>query len=87
MRWVIYGNNIGKDLKNRLMNRFIEYVVDSLLKKTTIDYDEVVIRYPFLPTAVVTHLTTVYGCEEDEVDIIWNLYREKLRVKMDKDRI
>lgn len=73
--------------------RYINYVAEDLIKKTDIDYDHEWIYYksnqisfPFntlriiytCPTSFEDILYDTYGVQENEIDIVWELYTEKL---------
>tara|TARA_R110000868_G_scaffold243309_1_gene499231 strand:- start:61 stop:324 length:264 start_codon:yes stop_codon:yes gene_type:complete len=76
--------------------RYINYIVDDLVKKTEIDYDRDLIKLPFLTPPFLSypstylypyhfpfssfsnHVRKVYGAHSEEINIIWNLYKDRL---------
>jgi len=78
--------------------KYINYIVDDLVKKTEIDNEQQKITLPFisLPPISFTHsyffsyslpisphfskyIKNLYGTKDNEVQIIWDLYREKIQ--------
>ena len=78
--------------------KYINYVVDDLVKNTEIDHDQETIKFPFyyfsflfhthpffssLPALSYLiffskHAIERYGVHDEEMEIIWNQYREKI---------
>tara|TARA_R110000751_G_scaffold58320_2_gene123199 strand:+ start:1430 stop:1675 length:246 start_codon:yes stop_codon:yes gene_type:complete len=69
--------------------KYIKYIVGDLVKKTEIDYDQEKIKYPFslylislfspiTPSSFRNYLKERYGAHSEEIEIIWNQYREKI---------
>ena len=90
------------------MNRqekYIEYIVDHLVKKTEIDYHQEEIKYPFFPPffnsylfppnpfpassplfhPLSNHLKEKYGARDEEIKIIWDIYRERILSLIDNE--
>tara|TARA_R110000751_G_scaffold58320_3_gene123202 strand:+ start:176 stop:475 length:300 start_codon:yes stop_codon:yes gene_type:complete len=87
--------------------RYYNFIVADLVKKTEIDYDQEIIKLPFLhpphspstlyspfpsplsnnllhsffksfSTSFSNHVRKVYGAHSEEINIIWNLYKDRL---------
>ena len=84
--------------------KYINFIVADLVKKTEIDYDRDLIKLPFLtPSSLFfflysslpllspsspsltplypsfsNHVRKVYGAHSEEINIIWNLYKERI---------
>ena len=90
--------------------KYINYVVDDMIKKTEIDYDQEKIKYPSHPSLYVSlfsplslssftifltsftstplpffskHVIERYGIHYNDVDIIWKLYKGKIKELID----
>ena len=81
--------------------KYINYVVDDMIKKTEIDYDQEKIKYPFstsllfpfislppflfiLPSPSISkYVIERYGIHDNDVDIIWKLYKGKIKEVID----
>ena len=73
--------------------KYINYVVEDLVSKTKIDYDQEKIKYPYLPNlfhlpqhpilypifSFRNYLKERYGAHSEEIDIIWKLYKERIQ--------
>ena len=74
--------------------RYINYIIDDLVKKTEIDYETMRLTLPFLssPTsfpfffnllsphpAFSEYVKERYGAHSEEINIIWNLYKERIQ--------
>jgi len=77
--------------------RYIEYVVEDLVSKTEIDYDQEKIKYPypllssfpssfFLPSFLTfsfrNYLKERYGAHSEEIEFIWDQYKERIKDKL-----
>ena len=73
--------------------KYINYVVEDLVSKTEIDYDQEIIKYPyqhsphFSTYLLSPHITSIflskyikeiYGARDEEIEIIWKLYKERI---------
>tara|TARA_R110000868_G_scaffold347143_1_gene608239 strand:- start:603 stop:875 length:273 start_codon:yes stop_codon:yes gene_type:complete len=83
--------------------KYINFIVADLVKKTEIDYEQGKIKYPFfllflspstpifssfyLPSYLITSISKYvierYGIHDNDVDIIWKLYKEKIKEVID----
>ena len=79
--------------------KYINFIVDDMIKKTDIDYDREKIKYPFsssfsffffpfhLPSYLITSISKYvierYGIHDNDVDIIWKLYKGKIKEVID----
>ena len=79
--------------------RYINFIVDDMIKKTDIDYEQGKIKYPFsssfsffffpfhLPSYLITSISKYvierYGIHDNDVDIIWKLYKGKIKELID----
>ena len=70
--------------------KFLNRVVDQLVRETRIDYDEGRLYTPFLsplslilppPLLFSQHCKEVYGLNEDEIDYVWRGYKVVIRDK------
>ena len=75
--------------------KYINYVVEDLISNTEIDYDQKKIKYPFLSphyfplspsflfftnnSPFTKHVIERYGIHDNDVDIIWKLYKERIQ--------
>jgi len=73
--------------------RYINYVVEDLVKKTEIDYEEETIFLPFpLPFHSFTilflsyppfifskYIKNLYGTKDEEAQTIWDQYKERIQ--------
>ena len=75
--------------------RYINYVVEDLVSKTEIDYEQEIIKYPFYhsfsslsfhsllshPPSLLfaNHVRKVYGAHSEEIEFIWKLYKERIQ--------
>tara|TARA_R110000751_G_scaffold15833_1_gene50850 strand:+ start:725 stop:982 length:258 start_codon:yes stop_codon:yes gene_type:complete len=75
--------------------RYYNFIVDDMVKKTEIDHDKKRIKFPFhsLYTSFFffltpplsffplfpKYITERYGTHDGEIKIIWNLYKEKIQ--------
>ena len=76
--------------------KFLDKVLDQIVRETSIDYDEGRIYtpfqkpyscslYPFLRFSFKTfyrHCEEVYGLNYDETEYVWEEYKEIIRVKI-----
>ena len=73
--------------------KYINYVVEDLISKTEIDYDQEKIKFPstplfhsplrsflsyFLPS-FSNYIKEMYGAHDEEIKIIWKLYKERIQ--------
>ena len=76
--------------------KYINYVVEDLVSKTEIDYEQGKIKFPFLPLAPYSSLTfffilfsnhvrKVYGAHSEEIEIIWDLYKQRIKELIDNE--
>ena len=86
--------------------KYINYIVDDLIKKTEIDYGRGKIKCTFLPSdsyfgdcanissffSTSTYSTTFsvymserYGAKDEEMKIIWGLYKERIKELIDNE--
>ncbi len=77
---------------DKKLEKYINYIVDDLVKNTEIDYDERRIYFPFSPMSFLfyhlpllfssssfsTYNQQKYGAKEEETKIIWDLYEERI---------
>ena len=74
------------------IGRYINYIVDDLVRNTDIDYDEKIIKFSFfsapsslffLPSSPYSffskYLKEMYGARDEEIQIIWDLFRERIQ--------
>ena len=79
--------------------KYINYVVEDLVSKTEIDYEQGKIKFPFysstlpLPTTLPSfislplffsfsnYIKEKYGAHSEEIEIIWKLYKERIKDK------
>jgi hypothetical protein len=75
--------------------KYINYVVDDLVKNTEIDHDQETIKFPFLHspssyfslppfypylfTFSIKYVKTRYGARYEEIKIIFILYKERIQ--------
>mgnify|MGYP003649639069 FL=1 len=71
-------------------NKFLHKVIDQIITETIIDYDRKVIETPFRSYSFVVfftpiylllslfsdHCKNVYGLNEEEINYVWNEYKE-----------
>ena len=79
--------------------RYINYIVDDLVSKTEIDYDQEIIKYPYQhsphfstylltpshtphPSLLSKYIKEIYGARDEEIEIIWKLYKERIKDKL-----
>ncbi len=86
--------------------KYINYIVEDLLKKTEIDYDMGMIKpfssfsspHPlssFFPFSLIfyyfslypfsKYMQEIYGAREEEVEIIWVRYRQRIHSLIEND--
>ena len=80
--------------------KFLDKVVDQIVRETRIDYDEGRLYTPFtlspilnllftplhLPSYLFSqHCKEVYGLNEDEIDYVWRGYKVVIRDKRDNN--
>ena len=74
--------------------KYINYVVDDLISNTEIYYDQEIIKLPFLTHLIIffhffpplppffsifsNHVRKVYGAHSEEIEIIWDLYKQRI---------
>lgn len=80
---------------DKKIERYYNYIVDDLIKKTEVDYEKRFIYYPYMYGNVIPltmyldipfgimnfkrYITTLYGVREEEHDIIWDMYSKKIK--------
>jgi len=78
--------------------KFLHRVLDQIVSETTIDYDERTIFLPFsfspfsyscyslqlllLFSPFSKHCKNIYGLNEDEINYVWDKYREIIKDKI-----
>ncbi len=82
--------------------KYINYVVEDIVSKTEIDYEQGKIKFPFyhssspiillspsppstfFPSLIpfANHVRKVYGAHSEEIEIIWKLYKERIKDKI-----
>ena len=71
--------------------KYINFIVDDMIKKTEIDYEQGKIKYPshltllpssffpsFLTFSFRNYLKERYGAHSEEIEFIWKLYKERI---------
>ena len=72
--------------------KYINYVVDDLVSKTEIDYEQGKIKFPFhshsslffnylylLPSSFFSnYIKEKYGAHSEEIEFIWDQYKERI---------
>jgi len=72
--------------------KYINYVVEDLVKNTEIDHDQETIKFPFhshsslffnylylLPSSFFSnYIKEKYGAHSEEIEIIWDQYKERI---------
>ena len=72
--------------------KYINYVVDDLVKNTEIDYEQGKIKFPFhslssffiqylylLPSSFFSnYIKEKYGAHSEEIEFIWDQYKERI---------
>ena len=91
--------DIYKKMKTKL-EKYINYVVEDLVKNTRIDYDNKRIYPPFSSSLFIpfsffsSHSSIIsfspyiqkrYGARDEEIQIIWDLYRERIKELIDNE--
>ena len=76
--------------------KYINYVVEDLVSKTEIDYEQGKIKFPLsspspsffiqylylLPSSFFSnYIKEKYGAHSEEIEIIWKLYKERIKDK------
>ena len=74
--------------------KYYNYVVEDLVSKTEIDYDQEIIKltYPSFPLPLLlflflsspshsfsNYIKKMYGAHSEEIEIIWKLYKERIQ--------
>ncbi len=75
--------------------KYINYIVDDLVKKTEIDYDKEKIISPFLPfyiysplfisptpiffSSISKYVKDSYGARDEEIETIWERYKQIIK--------
>ena len=78
--------------------KFLDKVVDQIVRETRIDYDEGRLYTPFTLSPILffpfslyktipfsQHCKEVYGLNEDEIDYVWRGYKVVIRDKRDNN--
>tara|TARA_B110000211_G_scaffold17441_1_gene18185 strand:- start:47 stop:391 length:345 start_codon:yes stop_codon:yes gene_type:complete len=88
------GLYLLKDMDKK--ERYYNFIVDDMVKKTEIDHDKKRIKFPSLPISISflsllfplpplflslfsKHVIERYGVHDEEMEIIWNLYKERIQ--------
>ena len=73
--------------------KYYNYIIDDMVKKTEIDYDRDLIKLPYLSSfslfhhlfsfflfspSFSNHVRKVYGVHDEEIKIIWDLYKQRI---------
>ena len=73
------------------VKKFLDRVVDRIVKETTIDYDKKTAYTSFLPHNSILslyasifkdHCINIYGLNDDEADYVWKEYRKIIKDKL-----
>ena len=73
--------------------KYYNYVVEDLVSKAEIDYDQEIIKFSplllhfpsftFLPSSpsfsFSNYIKKMYGAHSEEIEIIWKLYKERIQ--------
>ena len=68
--------------------KFLDKVVDQIVRETRIDYGEEIIVSPFhpftsvLPPSFFDHCRDVYGLKEQEIKYVWKEYKQAIKDKI-----
>ena len=80
--------------------KYINFIVADLVKKTEIDYEQGKIKFPFFqylltpyPFPLLTssffsfsnYVKERYGARDEEIKIIWGLYKERIKELIDNE--
>jgi hypothetical protein len=81
-----------------MKNNYLDKVVDQIVSETRIDYDKEKLHTPFpnilnkyllifgLPSSYFTHhCKEVYGLNDDEVNYVWDEYRNIIKDKIENN--
>ncbi len=83
------------------VDKYLDKVVEFLVKGTTIDYDREEITYPFfspyssplhssffffLPPSFSNYVTNTYGLTENEIDYVWDEYKKNILDKIENGK-
>jgi hypothetical protein len=92
------NGEIQLNIKKKMDYKFLDKVVIQLVRETEIDHERELIRYPFPPfqtppfyslsafssyrSPFTKHCNEVYGLNIDEIEYVWNEYREIVEDKI-----
>ena len=75
--------------------KFLDKVIDQIVSETTIDYDKGRIYTPFPSSfkffissyllSFIKHCEDVYGLNEQEIDYVWNEYKDIINDKIENN--
>ena len=83
------------------VDKYLDKVVELLVRDTTIDYDREEITYPFfspyssplhssffffLPPSFSIYVRDMYGLTEEELEYVWDEYKKKILDKIENGR-
>ena len=77
--------------------KYINFIIEDLVSKTEIDYEQGKIKFPFFPlsfplyyspllfpsfSSFSNYIKEKYGAHSEEIEIIWKLYKERIKDKI-----
>ena len=82
--------------------KYINFIVDDLIKKTEIDYEQGKIKLTYhshllsTPSTLLylsytpslffsNHVRKVYGAHSEEIEFIWDLYKQRIKELIDNE--
>jgi len=66
------------------MNRYIEHIINDLVRDTRINYEKGRIYFPFSLLSFIPfskYCKDTYGLTEEEIDYVWNQYKGIIKDK------
>ena len=94
------NGEIQLNIKKKMDYKFLDKVVIQLVRETEIDHERELIRYPFPPfqtppfyslsafssyrSPFTKHCNEVYGLNIEEIEYVWNEYREIVKDKINE---
>ena len=83
---------------NPKIEKYYDYVVEDIISNTEIDYDQETITLPspsfpsfsfshhlYHPLSFSKYVKARYGAHDEEINIIWNQYRERIIKLIDNE--